>query len=56
VPGQAAGHQQAAAQVDGYTTAFWWAAGLFLLAAVICGLLMTRRLPGHDPDIPRLAT
>ncbi|MGB1526730.1 MAG: MFS transporter, partial [Miltoncostaeaceae bacterium] len=46
---------QAAAQVDGYTTAFWWAAGLFLLAAVICGLLMTRRLPEHDPDIPRLA-
>ena len=46
---------QAAAQVEGYTTAFWWAAGLFLLAAVICGLLMTSRLPEHDPDIPRVA-
>ena len=46
---------QAAAQVEGYTTAFWWAAGLFLLAAVICGLLMTTRLPEHDPDIPRVA-
>jgi hypothetical protein len=46
---------QAAAQVDGYSTAFWWAAGIFLLSAVICGLLMTRTPPEHDPDVPRVA-
>ena len=46
---------QAAAQVDGYSTAFWWAAGIFLLSAVICGLLMTRHAPEHDPEVPRLA-
>ncbi len=39
----------AAAQVDGYTTAFWWATGIFLLATVVCGLLLTKDLPDHDP-------
>lgn len=43
---------QAAAQVEGYTTAFWWAAGIFLLAAVVCGLLMTREVAARDPDAP----
>ena len=46
---------QAAAQVEGYATAFWWAAGIFLISAVVCGLLMTRNAPEHDPDVPRVA-
>jgi MFS family permease len=28
------------AAVEGYTTAFWWAAGIFALGAVICGALL----------------
>jgi EmrB/QacA subfamily drug resistance transporter len=36
-------HQvQAAAFVHGYTTVFWWCAGLFAAGAVICGTLMRR--------------
>jgi EmrB/QacA subfamily drug resistance transporter len=31
---------QAAATVHGYTTVFWWCAGLFLTATVACGALM----------------
>ena len=46
---------QAAAQVEGYATAFWWAAGIFLISAVVCGLLMTKNAPEHDPDVPRVA-
>jgi hypothetical protein len=46
---------QAAAQVEGYATAFWWAAGIFLISAVVCGLLMTKNAPAHDPDVPRVA-
>jgi EmrB/QacA subfamily drug resistance transporter len=46
---------QAAAALEGYATAFWWAAGIFLLSAVVCGLLMTRDTPEHDPDVPRVA-
>ena len=33
----------AQAAVHGYTTAFWWAAGIFAVGAVICGALLTRR-------------
>jgi EmrB/QacA subfamily drug resistance transporter len=33
----------AQAAVHGYTTAFWWAAGIFALGGVICGALLTRR-------------
>ena len=43
----AAGRPDAAlaaqAAVHGYTTAFWWAAGIFAVGAVICGALLTRR-------------
>ncbi|HEX4251034.1 MAG TPA: hypothetical protein VH008_24420, partial [Pseudonocardia sp.] len=28
------------ALVHGYTTAFWWCAGIFLAGAVLCGSLM----------------
>jgi EmrB/QacA subfamily drug resistance transporter len=31
-----------AATVDGFVTAFWWCAGIFAAAAVICGSLMRR--------------
>jgi hypothetical protein len=31
---------QAQATLHGYTTAFWWSAGIFAAGAVICGLLM----------------
>jgi hypothetical protein len=44
--GPAAGRQAAAlaalAQVHGYTTAFWWAAGIFACGAVVAGLLFRR--------------
>ena len=46
---------QAAAQVAGYTTAFWWSAGIFAAAAIICGLLLTKDAPDHDPAVPRVA-
>jgi hypothetical protein len=43
----AAGRPDAAlaaqAAVHGYTTAFWWAAGIFAVGAVICGALLTTR-------------
>jgi hypothetical protein len=29
--------------VHGYTTAFWWAAGIFAVGALVCGALLTRR-------------
>jgi hypothetical protein len=33
----------AQAAVHGYTTAFWWAAGIFAVGAVVCAALLTRR-------------
>jgi len=55
----AAGRPDAAlaaqAAVHGYTTAFWWAAGIFAVGAVICGALLTQRsaevaaLPAGEP-------
>lgn len=33
----------AAAAVHGYTTAFWWAAGIFAVGGLVCGALLTRR-------------
>lgn len=38
----------AVAAVDGYTTAFAWAAGIFLLGAVLCGALLPRGTVAHD--------
>jgi hypothetical protein len=40
------------AAVEGYTTAFWWAAGIFALGALVCGSLMrsgARPELGHGP-------
>ncbi len=45
----------AQAAVHGYTTAFWWAAGIFAVGGVICAALLTRRsidvaaLPAGEP-------
>jgi hypothetical protein len=33
------------ATVHGYVTAFWWAAGLFLVGFVVCGALLSGRVP-----------
>jgi hypothetical protein len=44
---------QAAAAVHGYTTAFWWTAGIFAVGAVICGSLLRRGpLAGHAETAP----
>ena len=43
----AAGRPDAAAvahaAVHGYTVAFWWAAGIYAVGAVVCAALLTRR-------------
>jgi EmrB/QacA subfamily drug resistance transporter len=36
------------AAVHGYTTAFWWSAGIFAIAAVVCTLLLRPGVP--DPE------
>jgi EmrB/QacA subfamily drug resistance transporter len=42
---------QADAAIHSYTTAFWWAAGIFAVGAVICGLILKRGKPDPaDPD------
>ena len=38
-------HGPAAAAVHGYTTAFWWAAAIFAIGAVVCGLLLKPGVP-----------
>jgi MFS family permease len=44
---------QAQAAVHGYSVAFWWSALIFLVAAVVCGLVMQSTLPDHEPGAPR---
>jgi EmrB/QacA subfamily drug resistance transporter len=39
----------AQAAVHGYTTAFWWSAGIFLVGAVVSGALYRRGVPVVDP-------
>ena len=46
---------QALAAVDGYTTVFWWAAGVFAVGAVICGALFRPGPVAVDPDALVLA-
>jgi len=46
---------KAEAAVHGYSVAFWWSALIFLVAAVVCGAVMTSKLPESDPDVPRVA-
>src|SRR5262249_36013279 len=50
------GRQALAGQalVHGYTTAFWWTAGIFAGGAVICGALL-RSGPLAQPGTPSLA-
>jgi EmrB/QacA subfamily drug resistance transporter len=36
------------AAVEGYTTAFWWAAGIFAIGALVCGALLR---PGARPEL-----
>jgi EmrB/QacA subfamily drug resistance transporter len=38
-----------AAAVHGYTTAFWWAAGIFAVGALVCGLVLRSGVPQHPP-------
>ncbi len=42
----------AQAAVHGYTTAFWWAAGIFAVGGVICGALLTRRSLDVAANVP----
>jgi EmrB/QacA subfamily drug resistance transporter len=42
----------AQAAVHGYTTAFWWAAGIFGVGAVICSALLTSRSVAVAADVP----
>jgi EmrB/QacA subfamily drug resistance transporter len=44
IAGSAAGRAalQASAAVHGYTTAFWWTAGIFAAGAIVCGALFRR--------------
>jgi EmrB/QacA subfamily drug resistance transporter len=46
----------AGAAVHGYTTAFWWSAGIFAAGALICGLLLRPGAQELDPSAqPALA-
>jgi hypothetical protein len=41
------------AAIEGYTTAFWWAAGIFLAGALVCGALLRpgiRPAPAHGAE------
>ncbi len=41
----------AQASVHGYTTAFWWSAGIFAVGALLCGVLLLPQVPVMDPDV-----
>jgi EmrB/QacA subfamily drug resistance transporter len=46
------------AAVEGYTTAFWWAAGIFAVGALVCGSLLrssARPEPAHGTGEPAAA-
>jgi EmrB/QacA subfamily drug resistance transporter len=53
VQGRQAAALAALAQVRGYTTAFWWAAGIFACGAVVAGLLFRRGAPAQ-PAVPAM--
>jgi hypothetical protein len=48
----ARGALQAVAAVHGYTTAFWWTAGLFAAGAVVCGTLLRRGPLVPQAEVP----
>jgi EmrB/QacA subfamily drug resistance transporter len=55
VAGQLAGQQPtpqllADAAVHGYATAFWWSAGIFAAAAIICGLVLKGGTQDQEPS------
>jgi EmrB/QacA subfamily drug resistance transporter len=41
----------ATASLHGYTTAFWWAAGIFAAGAVLSGIILRPDVPVMDPDV-----
>jgi EmrB/QacA subfamily drug resistance transporter len=43
---------QALAAVHGYTTVFWWAAGVFVVGAILCGALFRPGPVEINPDAP----
>jgi EmrB/QacA subfamily drug resistance transporter len=45
----ASAHVAAAATVHGYTTAFWWSAGIFLVGCIVSGTLLSGRSPATQP-------
>jgi MFS family permease len=46
----------ASSAVHGYTTAFWWAAGIFFLGALLTSVLLRSGAQEHDPAaVPALA-
>jgi hypothetical protein len=40
----------ALAAIHSYTVAFWWSAGIFAVAAVLCALILRSGVPAFDPD------
>jgi hypothetical protein len=44
------GRVAATAAVHGYSTAFWWAAGIFAIGALVCGSLLRSVAPQTDPQ------
>lgn len=47
-------NQQLAA-MNGYTTVFWWAAGIFAVGAIVCGALLRSGPVAANPDAPVMA-
>jgi EmrB/QacA subfamily drug resistance transporter len=43
------------AAVHGYTTVFWWGAGIFLVGGIICGALFRSGPVAVNPDAPVMA-
>jgi EmrB/QacA subfamily drug resistance transporter len=41
----------AQATMHGYTTAFWWSAGIFALGAIACGLILPSGAPKLEPVV-----
>lgn len=44
----------AQAAMDSYLAAFWWAAGIFVLGAVVCGTLLRHGAVAVDPNAPQV--
>ncbi len=44
----------AQAAMNSYSTAFWWAAGIFTLGALVCGVLLRHGAMAVDPDAAKV--